>query len=100
VPGGGDTTAFDAHIAPLRRTEWIVYAKRPFAGSEQVLVYQSRYTQRIAISNRRLVALDDSDVAFTWRDYAHGSAQRIIRCTRLGLAPCRMIETSTTIVAR
>jgi hypothetical protein len=73
------TTAFDAHIAPLRRTEWIVHAKRPFAGPEQVLAYLSRYTHRIAISNRRLVALDDSHVAFTWRDYAHGSAQRIMR---------------------
>jgi hypothetical protein len=68
------TTAFDAHIAPLRRIEWIVYAKRPFAGPEQVLAYLSRYTHRIAISNRRLVALDDSHVSFSWRDYAHGSA--------------------------
>jgi len=74
-----DSTAFDAHIAPLRRSEWIVYAKRPFAGPEQVLAYLSRYTHRIAISNRRLVALDDSHVAFTWRDYAHGRAQKIMR---------------------
>ncbi len=74
-----DTTAFDAHIAPLRRAEWIVYAKRPFAGPEQVLTYLSRYTHRIAISNRRLVDLDDSHVAFRWRDYTHGSAQRIMR---------------------
>lgn len=73
------TTAFDAHIAPLRRSEWIVYAKRPFAGPEQVLAYLSRYTHRIAISNRRLVALDDSHVAFTWRDYACGSARRVMR---------------------
>jgi hypothetical protein len=73
------TTAFDAHIAPLRRTEWIVYAKRPFAGPDQVLAYLSRYTHRIAISNRRLVALDDSHVAFTWRDYAHGSAKKVMR---------------------
>jgi hypothetical protein len=73
------TTAFDAHIAPLRRTEWIVYAKRPFAGPEQVLAYLSRYTHRIAISNRRLVALDDSHVSFSWRDYAHGSAKKVMR---------------------
>ena len=73
-----DTRAFDTYIAPLRRTEWIVYAKRPFAGPEQVLAYLSRYTHRIAISNHRLVALDDSHVAFTWRDYAHGRAQKIM----------------------
>jgi hypothetical protein len=71
--------AFDAAIAPLRRTEWIVYAKAPFAGPEQALAYLSRYTHRIAISNRRLVALDDSHVAFTWRDYARGRAQKIMR---------------------
>jgi Putative transposase/Transposase zinc-binding domain len=74
-----DTTAFDTHVASLRRTEWVVYAKAPFAGPEQVLAYLSRYTHRIAISNRRLVALDDSHVAFTWRDYARGKAQKIMR---------------------
>lgn len=74
-----DTKAFDAYIAPLRRIEWIVYAKRPFAGPEQVLAYLSRYTHRIAISNRRLVALDDSHVTFTWRDYAHSRVQKIMR---------------------
>jgi putative transposase/transposase-like zinc-binding protein len=74
-----DTTTFDRHITPLRRTEWIVYAKRPFAGPEQVLAYLARYTHRIAISNRRLVALDDSHVAFTWRDYAHGSTKKVMR---------------------
>jgi len=74
-----DAKAFATHIAPLRRTEWIVFAKRPFAGPEQVLAYLSRYTHRIAISNRRLVSLDDSHVAFTWRDYAHGSVQKIMR---------------------
>jgi len=74
-----DAKAFATHIAPLRRTEWIVFAKRPFAGPEQVLAYLSRYTHRIAISNRRLAGLDDSHVAFTWRDYTHGSAQKIMR---------------------
>ncbi|HWE18126.1 MAG TPA: IS91 family transposase [Hyphomicrobiaceae bacterium] len=74
-----DTTAYEAHIAPLRRIEWVVYAKRPFAGPEQVLAYLARYTHRIAISNRRLVAIDDSHVAFTWRDYAHGSAKKVMR---------------------
>ena len=73
------TAAYEAHIAPLRRIEWVVYAKRPFAGPEQVLAYLSRYTHRVAISNRRLVAIDDSHVAFTWRDYAHGSAKKVMR---------------------
>ncbi len=55
------------------------YAESSFAGPEQVLAYLSRYTHRIAISNRRLVALNDSHVAFTWRDYARGRAQKIMR---------------------
>jgi hypothetical protein len=61
--------AFAAHLAPLRKIEWVVYAKRPFAGPEAVLAYLSRYTHRVAISNRRLVALDDNTVTFTWKDY-------------------------------
>lgn len=75
-----DADRFAEHLAPLRRSEWIVYAKRPFAGPEQVLSYLSRYTHRIALSNRRLVALDADSVSFTWRDYRHGSA---VKCMRL-----------------
>jgi hypothetical protein len=71
--------AFAAHLAPLRRTEWIAFAKKPFAGPEQVLTYLSRYTHRVAIANRRLVAIDGAHVAFTWRDYAHGSVRKIMR---------------------
>ena len=74
-----DPKAFAAAMAPLRRAEWIVFAKKPFAGPEQVLAYLSRYTHRIAISNRRLTALDDTHVAFNWRDYAHGSTTKIMR---------------------
>ena len=74
-----DTKAFAAAMAPLRRTEWVVFAKKPFAGPEQVVAYLSRYTHRIAISNRRLVALDDTHVAFNWRDYAHGSKTKVMR---------------------
>jgi len=51
--------AFDAALAPLRRAEWVVYAKRPFAGPQAVLAYLARYTHRVAISNSRLIALDD-----------------------------------------
>jgi hypothetical protein len=71
-----EADAFAARLAPVRRVEWVVYAKRPFAGPGQVLAYLSRYTHRIAISNRRLVALDHGRVTFTWRDYAHGAAQK------------------------
>ena len=51
------------------RTEWVVYCKQPFAGPEQVLRYLARYTHRVAISNRRLVAADDGGVSFRWKDY-------------------------------
>jgi hypothetical protein len=64
-----DTAAFGAWLAPLRKTEWVVYAKRPFAGPKAVLAYLSRYTHRVAISNSRLVAMDDQGVSFRWKDY-------------------------------
>jgi Putative transposase/Transposase zinc-binding domain len=64
-----DPNAFAAFLAPLRGVEWVVYAKEPFAGPEPVLRYLSRYTHRVAISNRRLVAADDGGVAFRWKDY-------------------------------
>jgi hypothetical protein len=64
-----DAAAFAQWLAPLRQCEWVVYAKRPFAGPAAVLAYLSRYTHRVAISNRRLVALDDRGVTFRWKDY-------------------------------
>ena len=60
------------------RTDWVVYAKRPFGGPTQVLKYLSRYTHRIAISNSRLVAMDDQTVSFRWKDYAHGSQPKVM----------------------
>ena len=60
---------FTAYLTPLRRTEWVVYAKRPFGGPEAVLAYLSRYTHRVAIANSRLIAVDDNGVAFRWKDY-------------------------------
>ena len=57
--GLANRAAFNAYIAPLRDIDWVVYAKKPFAGPEQVLRYLSRYTHRIAISNRRLIAADE-----------------------------------------
>jgi len=64
-----EATAFADWLAPLRKCEWVVYAKRPFAGPAAVLAYLSRYTHRVAISNRRLVALDEHGVTFRWKDY-------------------------------
>ena len=61
--------AFKAYLAPLRKIEWVVYAKRPFGGPEAVLAYLSRYTHRVAISNRRLIAADHTGVTFRWKDY-------------------------------
>ena len=64
-----DAGEFKAWLAPLRKVEWVVYAKRPFAGPKAVLAYLSRYTHRVAISNSRLVAMDDQGVCFRWKDY-------------------------------
>ncbi len=64
-----DAQAFAAYLAPLRRTEWVVYAKRPFGGPQAVLAYLSRYTHRVAIANSRLIACDRTGVTFRWKDY-------------------------------
>jgi hypothetical protein len=64
-----DARAFAAYLAPLRRTEWVVYSKRPFGGTEAVLAYLSRYTHRVAIANSRLIACDRKGVSFKWKDY-------------------------------
>src|SRR5882757_9641355 len=64
-----DEAAFKAYLAPLRKINWVVYAKEPFAGPRPVLRYLSRYTHRIAISNRRLVSADENGVTFKYKDY-------------------------------
>jgi hypothetical protein len=74
--------AFGAYLAPLRRTEWVVYSKRPFGGPEAVLAYLSRYTHRVAISNSRLVAFDGERVSFKWKDYR---AKGAVRCKLMTL---------------
>jgi hypothetical protein len=61
--------AFAQWLVPLRKVEWVVYAKRPFAGPQAVLAYLSRYTHRVAISNSRLLAMDERGVTFRWKDY-------------------------------
>ena len=64
-----NTTAFATFLAPLRRSEWVVYAKTPFGGPEAVLAYLARYTHRVAISNRRLIAVDRTGVTFKYKNY-------------------------------
>ncbi len=64
-----DASAFARFIQPVRHIDWVVYAKRPFAGPEAVLAYLSRYTHRVAIANSRLIACDERGVTFKWKDY-------------------------------
>ena len=67
--GLADKKVFKRFLGPLRHIPWVVYVKEPFAGPEQVLRYLSRYTHRVAISNRRLLSADDGGIAFRWKDY-------------------------------
>jgi hypothetical protein len=67
--GLADPRTFKGWLAPLRKIEWVVYAKRPFTGPQAVLAYLSRYTHRVAISNSRLLSMDDRGVSFRWKDY-------------------------------
>jgi Putative transposase/Transposase zinc-binding domain len=69
-------SAFTAYLAPLRKIEWFVYSKRPFAGPEAVLAYLSRYTHRVAIANSRLIALGNAGVTFRWKDYRATGRER------------------------
>jgi Putative transposase len=64
-----EAQSFTTYLAPLRKVEWVVYAKRPFGGPEAVLAYLSRYTHRVAIANSRLIACDRRGVTFKWKDY-------------------------------
>jgi Putative transposase len=81
--------AFAAYLGPLHRRKWHIYTKAPFGGPEAVLAYLSRYTHRVAISNSRLIALDEKGVTFKYKDYrADGSA----RYKRMTLAPHEFIR--------
>jgi hypothetical protein len=68
--------AFARLLKQSRKKKWVVYAKRPFGGPQQVLDYLGRYTHRVAISNHRLLALEDGRVTFTWKDYRDGDASK------------------------
>jgi hypothetical protein len=74
----GDARAFARWLARLRAVDWVVYAKRPFAGPEQVLDYLGRYTHRVALSNDRLVSLDHGVVRFHWKDYADHDRPKVM----------------------
>lgn len=76
-----DAQSFAAYLAPLRKAEWIVYAKRPFGGPEAVLAYLSRYTHRVAIANSRLIAVDRRGVTFKWKDYRSEGRDRFKQMT-------------------
>jgi predicted RNA-binding Zn-ribbon protein involved in translation (DUF1610 family) len=71
-----EAMAFAEWLAPLRKCEWVVYAKSPFAGPAAVLAYLSRYTHRVAIANSRLIALDERGVTFRWKDYRASGHKR------------------------
>ena len=77
-------TAFAEWLTPLRQCEWVVYAKRPFAGPDAVLAYLSRYTHRVAIANSRLITMDEQGVTFKWKDYR---AKQRVRHKTMTLAP-------------
>jgi len=79
--GLSEQRAFLRHLAPLRKKPWVVYSKPPFSGPEAVLAYLSRYTHRVAISNRRLITLDEHGVTFRYKDYRRDGAdrQRVMR---------------------
>lgn len=73
-----DPATFNRTVRDARRIDWVVYAKPPFAGPRQVLAYLGRYTHRIAISNSRLVSIDDDRVAFRWKDYRHRGKRKVM----------------------
>jgi hypothetical protein len=76
-----DSEAFGVFVDELSAQDWVVYAKPPFGGAEHVLQYLARYTHRVAISNHRIVSVDDSHVTFRWKDYAHNNQQRTMTLT-------------------
>lgn len=71
-----DAQGFGALLRQARETDWVVYAKRPFGGPDQVLAYLGRYTHRVAISNQRLLSLSNGQVTFSWKDYRTGQARK------------------------
>src|SRR5215831_11409985 len=73
-----DPTAFAQYLEPLANIDWVVYAKAPFGGPAQVLHYLGRYTHRVAISNNRLLRIEDGKVTFQWKDYRHHGQPKVM----------------------
>ena len=78
LAGLAQSAAFARRLRELRQVEWVVYAKPPFGGPEQVLAYLGRYTHRVAISNARLVEMTDNRVSFRWKDYRHHGKSKVM----------------------
>ena len=78
LAGFAEPKAFTKHLDRLRRVDWVVYAKPPFAGPERVLAYLARYTHRVAIANSRLLSLDDHNVRFSWKDYRQNGQRKVM----------------------
>ena len=78
LAGLARSAAFNRRLRELRQVEWVVYAKPPFGGPAQVLAYLGRYTHRIAISNARLISMDDTRVSFHWKDYRHHGKSKVM----------------------
>jgi hypothetical protein len=73
-----DPPAFARYLAPLQHKKWVVYAKAPFGGPQHVLEYLGRYTHRVAISHRRLLALENGQVSFEWKDYRDANRVKVM----------------------
>jgi hypothetical protein len=73
-----DPDTFAQHLAPLSTADWVVYAKRPFGGPEETLAYLGRYTHRVAITNSRLINLEQGRVSFRWKDYRQGGETKLM----------------------
>jgi hypothetical protein len=78
LAGFAGPATFAAHLRVLRGIEWVVYAKQPFGGPQEVLDYLGRYTHRVAIANQRLIAVADGEVCFRWKDYRHPQRPKIM----------------------
>ncbi len=88
-----DPDAFAKYLAPLRRTEYVVYAKPPFGGPAAMLAYLARYTHRVAIANSRLVSLDDRAVRFRWKDYRTADPSTgAVTMKTMGLSPAEFLR--------
>jgi hypothetical protein len=77
LAGLSDPATFARYLAPLKKSKWVVYAKAPLSGPQRVLEYLGRYTHRVAISNQRLLALEDGQVTFQWKDYRDAQLKRM-----------------------